>query len=295
MKFGLPQHRPALHLVAFIVTFVAGCAQWKELPSVSTEDATAVSATLENSHRLLVDVEFVAAPLTALSDDQLSELWHWVDETAADASLRQKLRDNGIRIGRISNEQNFRQRLGSHEPDEDVVEQFMNQAAIASDISHGTETIPMRFGRRYELQLRQPYEGSHVALVHTDGETIGRTLSNAQYFFALSASQSDTPEQIRLRLRPEIQHGSAKQKWVSSDTAIRIDTRRETWALDMLNIDVTAAEGDTIVVAPALPMQGIAAKMLSGSGNDQEDLQLVILIRLSHVPTAADRLAARLK
>ncbi len=245
--------------------------------------------------RVVVEVEFVNASLDAMDADQKAGLWQWVDETSVDARLRQSLLDNGVRIGVVSNQPRFQSRLEASTIQPDAVEEFLSEAAVASEVSHGRQRIPMRFGRRYELALRQPFEGTHTALIRTEGETIGRTLSNAQYFFALTASQADVAQQIRLRIRPEIQYGAAKQKWVSSDSAIRIDTRRETWSLEMLDIDVAAVAGDTIVVAPDTPTHGLASKMLTGNGTDQHEQQLVVLIHVTQIPSPADQLAADLR
>ena len=175
------------------------------------------------------------------------------------------------------------------------MEEFFSEAAVASEVSHGRQRIPMRFGRRYELALRQPFEGTHTALVRSQAETLGRTLNNAQYFLALTASPADTAQKIRLRIRPEIQYGAAKQKWVSSDSAIRIDTLRENWSLEMLDINLAAAAGDTIVIAPDTPTHGLASKMLTGNGTDQHEQQLVVLIHVTQIPSPADQLAVNLR
>ncbi len=262
---------------------------------MSQLDASQVENVLEQRQRLVVEVDFVNSAIDSMDADQTAGMWQWVDETSIDAVLRQRLLDNGIRIGVVTNTERFRSRLDEFSIEQDVVEEFLNQASVASEVSHGQQRIPMRLGRRYELALRQPFEGSHVALVRDKGETIGRTLNNAQYFLAMTATESNAAQQIRLRIQPEIQYGAARQKWVSSDTAIRIDTRRETWSLDMLDIQLTAAAGDTIVIAPDTPTRGLASKMLIGNGTNQHEQQLIVLIHVAQVPTPADDLAINLR
>jgi hypothetical protein len=239
----------------------------------------------------LVEVEFINTALEMMEAEQRSGLWQWVDETSIEAGLRQNLLDNGIRIGRVTNLERFEKGLRSSVSQPDVVEEFLSQASVATEVSHGQQRIPMRLGKRCELALRQPFEGSHVALVRDGDETIGRTLLNAQYFLALTATAADTAQQIRLSIQPEIQHGTARPKWVSSETAIRIDTRRETWTLDMLNIKLDASAGDTIVIAPDAPSRGLATKMLTGQATDQAEQQLVVLIHVIQIPSPADKLA----
>jgi hypothetical protein len=245
--------------------------------------------TYEHKKRVILEVEFVNLAIHEDDIDQSASLWQWVDETAIDAAVRGRLLDNGVRVGLVANEERFRSRLADTATEQDVIEKFLSEASIASDVSHGELQIPMRLGRRYELPLRQPIEGSHVALVRINGETIGKTLHNAQYSFAITATQSNKQNEVRLRFRPEIQFGDTRQKWVSSDTAIRIDTRRDTWSIPELDLTMTASEGDTLVIAAATPITGMAKHMLTGTGSDRDTQQLVVLVHVAQVPTAVDQ------
>lgn len=276
---------------AVLVTAFVGCAQWKDGVPLAGTDTSPIAQSQEASHRLVLEVEFINASLQLLDEETFTGLWQWVDETPIEADRRQSLLDNGIRVGRVTNSERFEKGLRACETSPSVVDEFLSQASVASEVSHGRQRIPMRLGKRCELALRQPFEGSHVTLVRDSDETIGRTLSNAQYFLALTATASDTAQQIRLKIQPEIQHGAARQKWVSSDTAIRIDTRRETWTLDMLDIALDLSAGDTLAIAPDFPSRGLATKMLTGQGTDQNEQQLVVLIHVAQIPSPADKLA----
>ncbi len=279
-----------LAATAFMAVGMVGCATWKETPSSDAITKTAVGSVHENSKRVVLEVEFVNIDIDTKDLDESAALWQWIDETAIDSRTRQRLLANGIRVGFVANEDRFRQRLADATTDQDVVDAFLSKASVASDVSHGESRIPMRLGRRYELALKQPIEGSHVALVRLEGETVGRTLNNAQHFFAITATQADSQKQVQLRFRPEIQYGDTRQKWVSSDTAIRIDNRRETWSIAELDLNVTASERDTLVFAAATPVTGLGRTMLSGTGSDQSQQQVVVLVRVAQVPSAIDRL-----
>ena len=274
------------------MSMLCGCARWKEPISSDPafNDTAALRPARESSHRLLVEIEFVNVMVDATDPEYSAELWQWVDETVIDARVRQQLLANGIRTGFVSSEERFRAQLSSEDQETDVVDEFLAEASVASEISHGTKRLPMRFGKRVELALRQPIEGSHVAMLRHDGETIGRTLQNAQYMLAMTVTQAGTANQVQLNLRPEIQHGDTRQKWVSSGSAIRIDSRRETWSMPELDLSLLASEGDLIVFAPTQPLRGLAKHMLAGSGSNQEREQLVVLIRVLQVPSAADQL-----
>lgn len=286
-----------------------GCRTWtksgSEVFSNQNNQVTGVTPQRSfNRKRVILEIEFINSsaantpvPVDGDSIDQDSDnpaldasLWQWVDETCIDPSTRQNMLRNGIRVGLVNNEEEFRNRLNEDEQERDLVETFLAEASIASDLAHGSQSMPMRLGRRYELPLRQPFEGSHVAMIREGDELIGKTMQNAQYVLALTSSRGKTPDQIELKLHPEIQHGDTVRKWVSSDTALRIDSRREAWQLECLNLHLNAKEGDLLVIAPTQPLRGLAKHMLSGIGQDNQQEQLILLIRVSQIPTLIDEL-----
>lgn len=268
----------------------AGCASWKEPSSSETAAQGSHAGLNENKRRVVLEVEFVNVEPDPEDIDQAASLWQWVDETAIDSNVRRRLLANGIRVGRIANDQRFRQRLADAAQDQDVVDAFLSRASVASDIAHGKKRFPMRFGRRYELPLRQPIQGSHVALVRLGEETIGRTLDHAQYLLAITATRAASARQVRLRFRPEIQYGDARHKTIRSDTAYRIDTLRENWSIPELDLNVTASLQDTFVISATTPAVGIAKHMLTGTGSDSQPQQLVLLVRVAQIPVVADQL-----
>jgi hypothetical protein len=264
---------------------VGGCAQWKDgTGSTSLVASHTADSVLDSPQRVVIEVDFVNTTIDSRDPEQSADLWQWVDEASVDAALRKRLIDNGLRVGFVSNQERFDSKLKEITVQQNAVEEFMSQASVASEVSHGSQRLPMRFGRRYELALRQPFEGSHVALVRDGDEVIGQTLANAQYFLAMTASPADTLQRVNLTVLPEVQYGAARQKWVSSDSAIRIDTLRETWSLEMIKLGLVAAAGDLIVIAPDTPLRGLASKMLTGNGADQNEQQLIVLIRVVQVP-----------
>jgi len=287
-------------LISTLLLFAAvGCKTWNNSGSELLSNQTALASDTTaprsfNRKRVILDIEFlnsVPHDLSASADSESSpSLWQWIDETCIDPSMRQNMLRNGIRVGLVNNEEEFRNQLNQHEEDRDLVETFLAEASIASDLAHGSQSMPMRLGRRYELPLRQPFEGSHVAMIREGDELIGKTMQNAQYVLALTSSRGKTPEQIELKLHPEIQHGDTVRKWVSSDTALRIDSRREAWQLECLNLQLNAQEGDLIVIAPAQPLRGLAKHMLCGTGQDNQHEQLVLLIRVTQIPTLIEEL-----
>ncbi|QDT11529.1 hypothetical protein [Planctomycetes bacterium K23_9] len=287
---------PALALLALCV---CGCATWTDRTTGILEAATTgktghgespLSKLKENSKNIVLNVEFVPIKVDETSLDEIQSIWQWTDETVVDPGLRRELSLNGIRAGRVIRRDRLIQRLDQMRSTDGVLDQFLSQADIASEVSHGGQRIPMRVGRRYELPVRQPIEGTHVSMVRLDGELFGRTLQDPQFLFAVKATTGNTTREINLQLRPEIQHGSMRQRWISSDTALRINTRRETWSLESLDLNLTGVEGDTFFIGGTTPRVGLGKQMLSGHRSDNSQHQVVMLITFDQIPTAAEQL-----
>ncbi len=275
--------------VLLIGLSAAGCAPWKSTPYLETNDPLGLPMRQESS-RIVLEVEFINSSTAFIDDTTFESLWQHVDETVIDSDRRLTFLENGLRVGKIQNLDRFREAIEKSVTETNVVDDFLAEASVASEVSHGIQTVPLRLGKRSEFPLRQPFEGSHIALIRDNGQTIGKTLDNAQYFLGLTATEANHPKQIRLAIEPMIQHGNAKQKWVSSESAIRIDTRRETWDLSMLNLTTEMRVGDTILFAPTRPSRGIGPKMLSGKGEDQSDRQLIVLIHVTDIPLPSEKL-----
>ncbi len=273
--------------IVMLTIATGGCASWKDSPDLS---GTGLPTIRDNAQSVILEVEFV--PIVIESDELEidASLWQWVDETAIDADARRKLIANGLKVGKVVSLERLRARLETLSTKQDVVDDFLKEASIASNVSHTDKRIPMRMGRRHELPLKDPIEGQHVTLLRVDGQTIGRTLPDPQYLFAVTASPGNVSGQALVKLRPEIQHGEMRQRWVSSDSALRIDTRRETWSIESLDIELKGNEGDTFVIAGVQPLGGLARQMLSGHSADASQQQVVVLITFDQIPDAIDQL-----
>ncbi len=275
---------------------MVGCATWKDESSLASHlPSDKPSSLLDRSHAqskrsIVLDVEFVNLDTSVADADSAASMWQWVDETSIDVNLRHEFLSNGIRVGLVSNDERFRERITSLAAQKDVLEEFLSSASVASDLSRGEKQIPMRIGKRYELPVRQPINGAHVAMIRVNHETIGRSLTNAQYLMAINPMRTTGQKQIELVLKTEIQHGETQQKWIGSDSAIRIDQRRETWAISSLDLNLNVAEGDVIVIAPTWPVAGLGKQMFTGFNADHQSEMVVLLIRVAKVPTAIDRI-----
>ena len=277
-----------LTAMALLAIQLSGCASWTDR---ETDQAKSKLPTLKpNARSLVLEVEFVPIDVDTTDPDDVQSLWQWVDETAVDSGTRHVWLANGLRAGRVVRRERLRSRLETMKSQQNAVDQFLSEAEIASEVAQGGKRIPMRLGRRYELPLREPISGSHVTLVRVKGETIGQTLTDPQYLLAVTTNDGQSPKQVEVTLRPEIQHGAMKQQWVTSDSALRIDRRREAWSLEELTLRLTATEGDLFMIASTIPRMGLGKQMLSGNRADSMEQQVILLIRVEKIPTAVSAL-----
>ena len=272
-----------------LASLAVGCASWSDRDSQENRQ-TKLPELKQNPKSLVLKVDFVPIDIDTVDADDLDSLWQWVDETIVDSATRQQWFANGLRTGRVIRHDRFRSRLETMTTAQNAVDQFLAEAEVASEVSHSGSRIPMRLGRRYELPLRQPMTGSHAILVQVAGKIIGQTLQDPQFMFAITPRPGDSPMQIELTLRPEIQHGVMRQQWVSSDTALRIDRRRDSWSLDELDLNLKASQDDLFVIAGTQPQLGLGEQMLRGRRADSMQQQVVMLIQVVQIPRPTSQL-----
>ncbi len=216
------------------------------------------------------------------------DIWQWIDETVVAPEVRQALRRNGLRLGKVQGAADFNERLNRIRRNPGPTTSVLEIAEVESDLSHQARLITCRTGKRYELPVRQPSAGEQAVLVTLGGKTIGQTLSQPQPLFALRATAADV-NLIRLSLRPEIQHGAARQTWVGSDAALRIDNRRASWTFEELAAEVPLEKGGILVAGCTYPAFGLGQQMFTGTTADGDDDQVLMVIRVADLPELIDR------
>lgn len=263
----------------------AGLPTPKSDPGTTTLDVAFVSIVrkpaMEPTSSLALPVVADTAETSRTSDE---ELWRWIDETAIAPETRAALRLNGIRVGKVHTMSEFTRALNAirREPSDEAAK-LLDAAAVGSDLSHKSRRIPCRMGRRYELPVRNPAPGDVPLLVSLDGLTIGRTLNSPQPIFALTIQPADAAG-VRLRMQPEIQYGEMRQTWVGSDSALRIDNRRESWLLETLAFEMGLAKGSTIVAGATDPVSALGSQMFTGMTADGEVDHVLMVINVTSIP-----------
>ena len=214
----------------------------------------------------------------------VEEVWRWIDETAISPEARTTLNLNGLRAGRVHTQSEFERALNAiRRSSRDDAARLLDAAAVGSDISHASQRIPCRMGRRIELPVRQPGSGDISTLVSIGGVTIGRTLNTPQPLFAITLQPNDSSG-IRLRMQPEIQYGAMRQTWVGSDSALRIDSRRESWVMDELAFELAVATGGTVVVGASHPSLGLGEQMFTGTTSEGEVDHVLPVVCVAQLP-----------
>ena len=216
------------------------------------------------------------------------DIWRRIDETVVAPEVRQALRRNGLRLGKVQGVADFNERLSRIRRHPGPTASVLEIAEVDSDLSHQARLITCRIGKRYELPVRQPSAGEQAVLVTLGGKTVGQTLSQPQPLFALRATAADV-NSIRLSLRPEIQHGAARQTWVGSDAALRIDNRRASWSFEELAAEVPLEKGGILVAGCTYPAFGLGQQMFTGTTADGDDDQVLMVIRVADLPELIDR------
>ena len=311
--------RPAVghFLLASLMGLAAvGCATWTDRSQGDLGDRATIRSGKSKSSRSwgklrslrsgstagVLSVDFVVAERVseaslsaATTDPELSgaaaddsDLWQWVDETVLAAPARRALQANGLRAGRLVREDRFREALARQRAQSDVIDDFLREAEISSRLSQGSRSLPLRYGRRAEVPLHQPLGGDQVTLVKTGPQLVGKTLGNPQLTLALTSRPGDGSRELLLDVRPEIQHGESRQAFISSDSAIRIDTRREVWRLETLDFSSRMSVGDVLVLSTTATPRGVGAQMLTDTGSSGDDARLYLLLRLESVPETSE-------
>jgi hypothetical protein len=278
------------------VASLSGCASWSNWPEPSeqTGQASAAPRALSRVRRSIqLQSRFFQIHFDPADPDPVQSIWQWVDETVVPPAERQALHRNGLRVGKALQTQRVLEKLESLQRAEqqDVVDQFLASASVSSHQSEGTDTIPMRVGKRYEMPVRLPLEGPHVVIVDDQPQPLGRTLLDPQFLFAITPERAAaSPVSLRLRVRPEVQHGDMQQDWVRGDAALRIDVRRQSWSLEDLGFALKGREGDVFVLGETWPRRGLGKLMLGGRDVDGLQQQTLVVLRLENIPAPSEKL-----
>lgn len=278
---------------------LAGCASWAAWDSTENVIKRASKPTLQDqlppgkvSRRLELDTRYVQVNFDPNQADQIQSLWQWTDETVVPSALRKDLQRNGLRIGKVIQEQRLLSRLQTmkDETQGNVLDEFLAAATLSGPQAEGAKLVPLSLGRRMEFSIRQPLAGEHAVIVYQEPQPIGKTLLDPQFILAITALASDEMGEARLKIRPEVQLGSMRPDVIRGQAGSRIDMRRDAWSLAELEFEIAGAEGDWFMISGTVPQKGVGKQMFSGKSVQQQDQLTVMLLRFANVPKPSDQL-----
>lgn len=229
----------------------------------------------------VVDLAFVPLPVNEGTVDW--QLWNEVDEQVLPEKLRRLLADNGLRVGRIDGQ--LPDMIASHmdvQPS-DQSTQLLQQADLVSEVSHTQRRMFCRPGSRYELPVRNQIQGELSLLIRNKDTMQGWRLKDPLFQFAVETRTGDQGETI-LRLIPEVKHGDRKQAWVSSEQALRMESRRATQIIEHLTIDMPLREGQALLITPTKTLKGLGQQMFVGKRIDSVQDVVALVLRLAKEP-----------
>ncbi len=227
------------------------------------------------------------------TQDLDESLWQHVDETAFPPKVREAWLANGFRIGLIATPDALPETAEDNVASgDDPINRLLSTAGVLGRSPSGIETIPLRPSQRHELPISTVLDGSHVVLAQENGKLTGRSLDSPQMSLSLTPTLGPGPGQVTLEIRPEIQHGSVQQRFISSEAATRLATGRSTWELPEMNLSWAANPHLTLLIAPVHqpdenePTFGLARQMLRDADHMQDDQHVMLLLRINDLPSS---------
>ncbi|NUQ63613.1 MAG: hypothetical protein HUU20_14145 [Pirellulales bacterium] len=213
-------------------------------------------------------------------------LWAEIDEQHFPPLLRQKLAQNGLRVGLVS---------GQIPPalahlmqlDDKPAPTSANEGAGVEGLDSEPRVLrrhlQARAGRRSEVITSSEYEELPVLLCDS-GHPGGRTYAKAQGVFAVTA-WPEPDGRVRLELIPELHYGEARQRWVGGEGSLRMEAGRERRTFDDLLIPATLGPGHMVVLSslPSRPGSiGHSFFTLTESGKLEQKLVVIRIAQTQH-------------
>ncbi|TWT73150.1 hypothetical protein [Allorhodopirellula solitaria] len=306
--FTMKSAKIEMQFLGFFIAWIAvstgvGCTLWNsgvwsdtELLAGINESSDEAKATTHTTHHnvsslthqsrdtISLAVEFRHVPSSVLGET----MWRSIDETVFETGVRQAWLANGLRVGVLHdvNPPSDNGSQGKGKPLSDPINELFAGAKVLGGQADGREIIPLRPTRRHELPLAPALSGNTTVLLQDTGGLIGKAVESPQFLLAITAQKGTRQGQALLHLRPEIQHGAVRQKFISSDAAVRIQAGRERWELSDLNLAWTAQPGATLVIAPVAqpsesePTFGLGRQMLRDSDHLVDDQHIVAFLQV---------------
>ena len=228
---------------------------------------------------VVLDMFFVRFPFGDPTVNE--ELWEEIDEQRFSPELRERLTQNGFRVGLIS---------GPIPAKLSELLQLTDKPAPTGELEgaqvDSLETQPSVVRRHLQIRAGQRSDivasGVHAELPVFTGESgrlSGQTYFQAQGIFAVK-SLPQPNGRVRLELTPELHHDQPQQRWVGRHGMMRLDTSRPKRAFDEMILATDLTPGAMLVLS-SLPNRPGSLGHYFFTQNDGRREQKLLVVRLS--------------
>ena len=244
--------RASMALVSLLVAGTAGCAPLLPLGE------SPLSPAQMSPDSVVLDIVFVRLPVQ--QPDEVATLWSQLDEQQLPASLRQRLARNGFRVGvagaqlppaleRLIDEATpLGEEIATTPPPAESNTASVTVTDFQSRPALSRRHLQLRDGLEAEIVASGIYPSLPLLEPDADGQLGGRRYDKAQGVFNLKAF-TEADGCVRLDLRPELQYGEPQQEIRPDAGRWLMQSRRRRHAIDNLQIDVSLAPGEMLVLA----------------------------------------------
>jgi hypothetical protein len=274
--------RTMKYLLPACVILIASCAP---IPPASEKSPLAQPQMLPDS----VALDFVFARFPFGDEQANEELWQEVDEQHLPAEVRQRLAEDGFRVGLVSGQPPMA--LSKLLELSDQPPEGKPHVATAEELQGAARVVRQheqcRPGQLVRVATGEEYEELPVLRRESNesgDETYlcGRTYSKAQCVLSLK-TELEPAGRIRVHLVPELHHGEVQKKFVGSPGVLRMDQEKEKQTLEELAFSAVLAPGEMLVLSGLENRRGSLGYHFFTRLSSGRLEQVLMVIRLSQV------------
>lgn len=263
------------HAVVFILAgWLLGCATW-DTPESHQE--WKLPTPVVSADAITFETAFIRWPHESTKTG--NDLWHGLDEQCLSPELRQHLAANGLRAGIAGDPLPEAIRLALEETRDPLAIITDQNATPGAEVLTRRERRQCSSGTTIDIEVLPLAEGERVVLFNDLGRVRADRFDQPRGIFRFQP-RSLGDGRIRAELRPIIDYGERRQRYIGGQGAYRFDTQREQSSYESLSIPVPLAPGQTLVVTATSEPIGLGAALFADRFDASPD-RLLMLIRLA--------------
>jgi hypothetical protein len=228
---------------------------------------------------VVLDIFVVRFPF---GDPDVNEkLWQEIDEQGFPLELRDRLTQNGFRVGIVTGQMPMALSKLLELNDKPVPDGKLEETSLTS-----FETKPRVARQHFQLRAKQRGEimASHVydelpVFVPENGRLCGHTYRQAQGMLAVK-SMPQPDGRVCLELAPELHHDQPRPQWGGNQGMMRLDLSRPRRVFDDMVISTNLSPGSMLVLS-SLPNKPGSLGHHFFAENDDGQQQKLLIVRLS--------------